>query len=146
MKFSKVADIEKGGFTNLEINDLEFKESKIIVKRSTNLVSDVLYFTRDNQYETKSSNSFSFFGNDSIIVEPYISDGQYSNSICEMKFDLIELVTFKDGFYTYDLKQKIVVETSSRKYIYKVKKIYLITNMEVAYLIYPNGMGRIYKK
>ncbi len=142
-KFSKVADIDIGGFNNLEKNNLKFQNSKITIRRNTNLISDVLYFFRENKYKTSDNYIFSFFGPSTKI---YVPDGKDSDSVGEMKLDIIELISFKKGFFTYELKQKICTGNYNTIYTYKVKSIKLIISEEIGYLIYPNGMGRIYKK
>jgi len=129
--------------------DVEFRESKIIINRNTNLVSDVLYFTRENLYKTKVNPPlFSFFGYGSVNSsnKVYVPDGPKSNEKTTMKLSFVELVSFKDNFFTYKLKQKIIVHSSKVDYTYKIDNIKLITNHKIAYLVYPNGMGRIYKE
>ena len=136
LEFNNVADIPIGGFSNIEKENIELKKANITIKRNTNLVSDILYFSRKNLYEHKSSRLFSFFEDTKI----YVPD----ENVMKLKFQ--KLLSYKNGFFTYDLSQKITKRAYQREYIYKVTGIRLITDREKAYLIYPNGMGRIYSK
>ena len=146
LEFNKVADLDIGGFQNLDNKNVVFKNCKVQIKRSSNLISDVFYISRENKYDVTGGNNrlFSFFGDTSTDL--YVPDGKSSKEKTSMKLTIKELLSYKNGMFTYNLNQKISVTNSYRKIVYKVKNIRLITNNEIAYLIYPNGMGRIYKK
>lgn len=136
LEFNNVADIPMGGFNDIDKGKHEFKKALITIKRSTNLVSDLLYFYRENQYQHNSRKIFSFFEDTKI----YVPDQKV------MKLKIKRLQSHKDGFFTYLLSQKITKYAYQREYIYRVDNIRLITDRKTAYLIYPNGMGRIYSR
>ncbi|WP_340201667.1 hypothetical protein [Ascidiimonas sp. W6] len=134
--------IPKGGFENLKELNLVKMNSNIIIERKVSLFENKVIITRLDQDKYRPQNSSSFF----FGSEPEVPDDSNSDLNSKMDLRITDIASFPNFKISYFLKQTFEqYHGSNSKTRYKFQKIKLLVNNEEAYLIYPNGMGRIYK-
>ncbi|MEN3324808.1 hypothetical protein VP395_13805 [Mariniflexile soesokkakense] len=128
---------EEVGFKDLDLSKLKKLSSKIVIERHIYTTSpDRIVIHRFDEVENPSGLRF---------FKPLeVPDKVNKDRKSTIELKITAPTTVKNSNMVYTLSQNITIYEGSASTLYKLKGIKLIISDVEAYLVYPNGMGRIY--
>ena len=133
--------IGENGFKNFKEQKLTKLISNIVIERKTSIFENKISIKRKDEYSIKPEWGFSFFED----FKPKIPDNQNSELNSKMVLHITEVRQSQNSAIVFVLRQKYDQHTAKDIRTFKFNNIKLIIKKNEAYLIYPNGMGRLYR-